>query len=210
MARHTGAVCKLCRAEGTKLYLKADRCNSFKCAMEKKAYGPGMHGVSRKFKKSEYGIQLREKQKAKRFYCILEKQFKKYFKMAERAEGITGENLLILIERRFDNVLAKSGLIHSKNMGKQMIVHGHFLLNGKRVDRPSYLLKEGDVISVREKSKELQIFKALKEETKQEREVPAWIEFNLDKLEAKVLRLPNREDITNPINEQLIVELYSK
>lgn len=210
MARYRDAVCKLCRAEGTKLFLKSDRCNSFKCAMEKKAYGPGMHGGARRFKKSEFGVQLREKQKAKRFYGLLEKQFKNYFKMAEKLEGMTGANLLILIERRLDNFVVKSGLVKSKSQARQMIVHGHFLVNAKKVDIPSFLLGEGDIITVKESSKNLPIFKALKEETKAAILVPTWVEFSLDKLEAKVLRLPVREDITNPINEQLIVELYSK
>ncbi|MCP4482624.1 MAG: 30S ribosomal protein S4 [bacterium] len=210
MARYRDAVCKLCRAEGTKLYLKSDRCNSFKCAIEKKAYGPGMHGGARRFKKSDFGIQLREKQKAKRFYGLLEKQFKNYFQVADRMEGMTGQNLLILIERRLDNFVVKSGLIQSKAQARQLIVHRHFLVNGQRVDRPSYLLKENDIISVKNDSKEIDIFKQLKEEGRTSTEIPVWIELSVDKLEAKVLRLPIRDDITNPINEQLIVELYSK
>lgn len=211
MARYLGSVCKLCRTEGAKLFLKAERCNSYKCAMEKKPYSPGQHGTLKKFKKSEYGIQLREKQKTKKIYGILEKQFLKYFKMAEKQNGMTGENLLIFIESRLDNFIVKSNLVKSKKMARQMIVHGHFLVNGKRVDRPSFLIKQDDVVRVADKSKEILYFKNLKENEKSTQLViPDWIKTDMENLEAKVLRAPNRGDITTPINEHFIVELYSK
>jgi len=210
LSRYTGAVCKLCRAEGMKLYLKSDRCNSFKCAFEKKSYGPGMHGGSRKFKKSEFGVQLREKQKVKRLYCLLEKQFKRYFQMSEKKEGITGNNLLVFLESRFDNCVYKSGLVKSKNQARQLIVHGHFLINRKKVNKPSFLLSEGDIISVRDRSKDLFLFKEIKDNNKNVANIPDWIEFDISKLEIKILRLPNRDDVSTSINEQLIVELYSK
>lgn len=210
MARYTGSVCRLCRREGTKLFLKADRCNSFKCAMEKRAFAPGQHGAVKKMKQSEYGIQLREKQKTKRFYGILEKQFKRYFEMAEKIEGRTGENLLILIERRLDNFLIKAGFFKSKQAARQFIGHGHILVNGKRVDIPSYLLKDNDVVSLKETSKDLDMIKKIKEDKTSASIVPSWIEMNKEIFEAKVIRIPNRTDITIPVNEQLIVELYSK
>ena len=210
MARYTGSVCRLCRREGTKLFLKADRCNSFKCAMEKRAFAPGQHGAVRKMKKSEYGVQLREKQKTKRFYGILENQFKRYFEMAEKMPGRTGENLLILIESRLDNFLIKAGFFKSKQAARQFIVHGHILVNGKRVDIPSFLVKENDVVSIKTESKELDVIKKMKEDTTILSMVPSWIAMNQESLEAKVIRIPNRTDITIPVNEQLIVELYSK
>ncbi len=210
MARYIGSVCRLCRREGTKLFLKAERCSSYKCAMEKRPFAPGQHGASKKFKVSEYGLQLREKQKAKRFYGVLETQFKRYFEMAEKMSGRTGENLLVLIERRLDNVLIKSGLFKSKQTARQFITHGHILINGKKLDIPSYLVKEGDLIKVSDTSKEILVIKKLKEETEQTFVIPSWLTMDLDKLEVKVVRIPNREDITVQINEQLIVELYSK
>jgi small subunit ribosomal protein S4 len=210
LARYIGSVCRLCRREGTKLFLKAERCSSYKCAMEKRPFAPGQHGASKKFKVSEYGLQLREKQKAKRFYGVLETQFKRYFEMAEKMSGRTGENLLVLIERRLDNVLIKSGLFKSKQTARQFITHGHILINGKKLDIPSYLVKEGDLIKVSDTSKEILVIKKLKEETEQTFVIPSWLTMDLDKLEVKVVRIPNREDITVQINEQLIVELYSK
>lgn len=210
MARYIGSVCRLCRREGMKLFLKAERCNSYKCAMEKRPFAPGRHGASKKFKVSEYGLQLREKQKAKRFYGVLENQFKRYFEMAEKMPGRTGENLLVLIERRLDNVLIKSGLFKSKQTARQFITHGHILINGKKLDIPSYLVKEGDLIKISDSSKEILVIKKLKEETEQTFIVPSWLTMDIEKLEVKVVRIPNREDITVQINEQLIVELYSK
>ncbi len=211
MARYIGSVCRLCRREGLKLFLKADRCNSYKCAMEKRAFAPGQHGTARSMRVSEYGLQLREKQKAKRYYCILEKQFKKYFELAEKKDGQTGENLLVFIERRLDNFLVKTGFLKSKNSARQLVVHGHVLVNGKRVDKPSFLLKENDVVKIKDNSQEMLIFKELKEsKSVNTATVPSWITINLENFEAKVVRLPNRADITTPVKEQLIVELYSK
>jgi small subunit ribosomal protein S4 len=179
--------------------------------MEKKPFAPGQHGAVKKFKSSEYGIQLREKQKAKRYYGILENQFRIYFEMAERMPGRTGENLLVLIERRLDNVVIKSGLFKSKQTARQFITHGHILVNGKRLDIPSYLVEEGDVIKILDKSKDTLVIKQVLEEANQSQSIiPSWLNVDLEKLESKVIRIPNREDITVQVNEQLIVELYSK
>lgn len=207
MARYTEAVCRLCRREGMKLYLKGDRCYTDKCAISKRAYAPGQHGQSRK-KLSNYGIQLREKQKAKRFYGVLETQFRKYFEIADKQAGITGENLLRLLESRLDNVVYRLGFGSSRAEARQLVVHGHFTVNGKKVDIPSYLVSAGDVIAVIEKSKASDKFKAIAENFKGN--VPNWLTADAEKLEGKVVSLPSREDIDLPIAENLIVELYSK
>lgn len=207
MARYTEAVCRLCRREGMKLYLKGDRCYTDKCAISKRAYAPGQHGQNRK-KLSNYGIQLREKQKAKRFYGVLETQFRKYFEIADKQAGITGENLLRLLESRLDNVVYRLGFGASRAEARQLVVHGHFTVNGKRVDIPSYLVSVGDVIAVAEKSKASDKFKAIAENFKGN--VPNWLTADAEKLEGKVVSLPSREDIDLPIAENLIVELYSK
>lgn len=212
MARYVGSVCRMCRREGVKLFLKSDRCSSFKCAMEKRAFTPGQHGgLSKRFKLSEYGIQLREKQKVKRFYGILENQFKKYFILAEKMSGRTGENLLILIERRLDNILLKSGFFKSRQTARQVINHGHVLVNNRKVDISSYIVDVDDVIKIKDTVKNIAYLKNLEEESNSQSFVaPSWIVSDIKKLESKIVRMPNREDITFQINEQLIVELYSK
>lgn len=207
MARYTDAVCRLCRREGMKLYLKGDRCYTDKCAITKRAYAPGQHGNSRK-KLSNYGIQLREKQKAKRFYGVLESQFRRYFEIADKQAGITGENLLRLLESRLDNVVYRLGFAASRADARQLVVHGHFRVNGKKVDIPSYLVSAGDVISVKERSKSSDKFRGLVENFKGN--VPNWLTVDLEKLEGTIVTLPSREDIDLPIAENLIVELYSK
>ncbi|MBZ4645206.1 MAG: ribosomal protein [Clostridia bacterium] len=208
MARYTGAVCRLCRREGQKLFLKGERCYTDKCAVARRSYAPGQHGQNRK-KLSEYGIQLREKQKARRYYGVLESQFEKYFEMASKKKGITGENLLQILESRLDNVVYRLGLATSRAEARQLVRHGHFNVNGARVNIPSYLVKEGDVISVREKSRNSERFKSILETT-EGKVVPKWLDMNRDALEAKVVNLATREDIDLPIEEHLIVELYSK
>ncbi len=208
MARYLESVCRLCRREGLKLFLKGERCYSDKCAVERRSYPPGQHGQGR-VKVSEYGTQLREKQKVKRLYGVLEKQFRRYFAEADRLKGITGENLLKLLERRFDNMVYRMGFAGSRNEARQLVKHNHFLVNGKKVNIPSYLLKPGDTIQVREKSKNLvRIQEAL--EAVQRRGVPSWLELDKDNIKAVVKTLPVREELTLPIKEQLIVELYSK
>ncbi len=208
MARYTGAVCRLCRREGDKLFLKGDRCYTGKCAMDRRAYAPGQHGQSRK-KVSEYGLQLREKQKAKRIYGVLETQFKNYFEEADRKKGIAGENLLITLETRLDNVAYRAGLGRSRTEARQIVRHNHVLVNGKRVNIPSYLVKAGDMIQIKEKSHGIQRFKDIFESTGG-RPVPEWLSVDLDNYTVKVLSLPTREQITVPVQETLIVELYSK
>lgn len=208
MARYTEAVCRLCRREGQKLFLKGDRCYTAKCAISRRQYAPGQHGQARK-KMSEYGIQLREKQKARRYYGVLEGQFEKYFEMANKQKGVTGENLLRILESRLDNVVYRLGLATSRPEARQLVVHGHFNVNGRRVDIPSYLVKEGDVIAVREKSRSSAKIKAVLEST-DGRAVPKWLDMNRDTLEGKVVTLAGRDDIDLPIEEHLIVELYSK
>jgi len=207
MARYTGSVCRLCRREGMKLYLKGDRCYTDKCAITKRTYAPGQHGTSRR-KLSNYGIQLREKQKAKRFYGVLESQFRKYFEIADKQTGITGENLLRLLESRLDNVVYRLGFASSRAEARQLVVHGHFRVNGKKVDIPSYLVSAGDIISVKERSKSSDKFRSLVENFKGN--VPEWLTVDMEKLEGTVLSLPSREDIDLPIAENLIVELYSR
>jgi len=208
MARYTGASCRLCRREGTKLYLKGDRCYSDKCAIARRPSAPGQHGQARK-KASEYGLQLREKQKAKRIYGILESQFARYFEIAENMKGITGENLLQLLERRLDNVVYRLGFASSRAQARQLVRHGHIQVNGKRVNIPSYLVSVGEVISVKEKSaSSMEHFKALREGTG--KTVVPWLEVDYEKLEGRVAALPTRQDIDLPIQEHLIVELYSR
>lgn len=208
MAKYTGPACRQCRREGVKLYGKGDRCFTEKCALSRRAGAPGQHGTARK-KIGEYGKQLREKQKTKRYYGIPEKQFRTYFEKADKKEGMTGENLLTLIERRFDNVVFRMGMGESRRDARQLVVHGHFLVNGKKANIPSMILKQGDVISVKETSKSSPKFKSLVENI-DNRQVPAWIEVDKENLTAKVTRLPVREDIDFEFHEQLIVELYSK
>ena len=208
MARYTGAVCKLCRREGKKLFLKGERCYTGKCAVDRRSYAPGQHGQGRK-KTSEYGMQLRAKQQARRYYGIQEGQFHKYFLMAERKQGMTGENLLRICESRLDNVVYLLGWASSRAEARQLTTHGHYLVNGKKVDIPSYLLKAGDVVSIREKSRDSEKIKAVLE-ANGSRPVPEWLDKNGDDLTAKVVKLPDREQIEVPVEEHLIVEFYSK
>ena len=208
MARYPGAVCKLCRREGKKLYLKGERCYTGKCAVERRAYAPGQHGQSRK-KATEYGLQLRAKQQAKRYYGIQEGQFYKYFLMAERKQGVTGENLLRICESRLDNVVYLLGWANSRAEARQLVTHGHYKVNGKKVNIPSYLIKAGDEIAIKDKSKESDKIKATVE-ANASRPVPQWLDLNAEALTAKVLALPTREQIMVPVEEHLIVELYSK
>ena len=209
MARYTEAVCRLCRREGEKLFLKGERCYTDKCSISKRAYAPGQHGQARK-KMSEYGIQLREKQKVRRFYGVLESQFSKYFEMASRRRtGITGENLLQILETRLDNAVYRLGLATSRPEARQLVTHGHFKINGKRVNIPSYLLKVGDVIAVADKTKSSPKIKSISD-IAGGKVVPKWLEFDAENLVGKVAALPAREDIDLPIKEHLIVELYSK
>ena len=206
MARYTDANCRLCRREGEKLFLKGDRCYSSKCAIEKRNYAPGQHGQARK-KVSEYGLQLREKQKAKRFYGMQEKQFRNLFAKADRKAGKTGDNLLILLETRLDNVVFRLGLASSRKEARQLVVHGHFTLNGKKVMSPGLEVKAGDVIKVKEKSTQSPKFKEIRDMSIT---VPSWLSVDTEKLEGKVVALPTRADIDTPVAEHLIVELYSK
>ena len=206
MARYTGAVCKLCRREGKKLFLKGERCYTGKCALERRSYAPGQHGQSRK-KPTEYGLQLRAKQQAKRYYGIAEKQFYKYFLMAERKQGVTGENLLRILESRFDNIIYRAGLANSRNEARQMVTHRHFTINGKTVNIPSYLVKAGDKITVRKSDNE-KVKQSI--EINGARPVPSWMEVDTDKLTVNVIRLPERSEIDFNIEEHFIVELYSK
>jgi len=209
MARYTGPVCRLCRREGEKLYLKGDRCYTEKCAIDRRAYAPGQHGQGNRKKLSEYGLQLREKQKARRIYGILEKQFGNYFDKAERQKGITGENLLRLLERRLDNVVFRLGFASSRVEARQLVKHNHFTINGQKVNIPSMLVKVGDVIQVKEKSLEAVKFQELKESITH-KTPPAWLELDKNNLSGKVLALPNRDQIDVPIEDHLIVELYSR
>lgn len=209
MARYRDAKCKLCRREGEKLFLKGDRCYSKKCAMEQRAYPPGQHGRSRRGKPSKYNLQLREKQKLRRTYGLLEKQFRSYFEKAERQKGITGTNLLCLLERRLDNVVYRLGFLSSRGTSRQLIRHNHFLVNGKRVNIPSFLVKPGDRITLAEKSKNLFI---VQESMKNfdARQMVSYLEMDVNKVEGQFLDIPSREAIPVPVNESLIVELYSK
>lgn len=208
MARYTGPVCRICRREGQKLFLKGERCYSDKCSVARRSYAPGQHGHGRK-KSSEYGLQLRAKQKARRYYGVLESQFSHYFEMAERRQGVTGENLLRILESRLDNVVYRIGLASSRAEARILVGHGHFEVNGRRVDIPSYLLEAGDVVTLSQKSRESDKFKQVIENNSG-RPVPQWIDYNRDTLEAKIINLPERDQIDAPVEEQLIVEYYSK
>ncbi len=208
MARYTGADCRQCRREGEKLFLKGDRCYTDKCGIEKRPYPPGQAGKKRP-RDSEYRLQLREKQKAKRIYGVLEKQFRTYYQIATRQPGITGENLLRLLESRLDNAVYRLGFASSRDEARQMVRHGHFAVDGRRVDIPSFRLRPGAVIAVSDKSKEMTAIKAALISSSKI-EVPGWLEVDVEKLQGRVLSLPNREQIEAPIREQLIVELYSK
>ncbi len=209
MARYTGSVCRLCRRENLKLFLKGDRCYSDKCAFDRRSYPPGQHGQSRRSKISNYGIQLREKQKVKRMYGLSEKQFHLFFERADRQKGITGVNLLVLLERRLDNVVYRLGFVNSRAQGRQLAKHNHFRVNGEKVNIPSFLLKIGDIIEVTEKSKNIAVVTESLEASVR-RGVPQWLELEKENLKGVVKALPVREDLTTPIQEQLIVELYSK
>ena len=208
MARYTGPVCRLCRREGTKLFLKGDRCTSGKCALDRRSTAPGQHGAANK-KMREYGMQMREKQKTRRYYGVLEKQFVNYFEEADRREGMTGENLICLLERRLDNVVYRMGFAASHKEARQLVLHGHFTLNGKKVNIPSLIVKAGDVISVKETSRKSAKLKDLAE-TAAKMTAPKWLDVNAEDFTAKVVALPAREDVDFDFNEQLIVELYSK
>ena len=208
MARYTGPACKLCRREGKKLYLKGERCTSGKCALDRRSTAPGQHGAAKK-KMGEYGVQLREKQTARRYYGVLEKQFKNYYEEAARKEGMAGENLLVLLERRLDNVVFRMGMAESHRDARQLVLHAHFTLNGKKVNIPSILVKPGDVISVKESSRDSAKIKGLAEAL-ESKTAPKWLDVDKTNLTAKVVSFPAREDIDFDFNEQLIVELYSK
>ena len=208
MARYTDEQCRICRREGQKLFLKGSRCYSDKCSISRRNYAPGQHGQKRA-KLSEYGTQLREKQKTKSYYGVGEKQFRGYFQMASNKKGITGENLLQILESRLDNVVYRLGFGASRAQARQLVNHGQFAVNGQRVDIPSYLVKAGDVITVRENKKENATIKA-NVEANAARPVPAWLELNNETLSGKVVRLASREDVDIPVEEHLIVELYSK
>ncbi|AFS79239.1 30S ribosomal protein S4 [Gottschalkia acidurici 9a] len=207
MARYTGPVCRLCRREGQKLYLKGDKCFTDKCSVTRRAYAPGQHGQGRK-KLSNYGVQLREKQKVRRYYGVLEGQMRKYFEVADKMQGITGENLLKVLELRFDNVIYRLGLAESRAQARQLVTHGHFTVNGKKLDIPSYLVNVGDVIEVKEGSRKSPKIKELQEN--HQGNILPWLQFDVEKLSGKVISQPTREDIDLPIEEHLIVELYSK
>ena len=209
MARYTDSVCRQCRRENLKLFLKGDRCYSDKCAFDRRAYAPGQHGERRGRKPSDYGVQLREKQKVKRMYGLSEKQFHLFFNKAERQKGITGTNLLVMLERRIDNVVYRLGFASSRAQARQFVRHRHLLVNGKRVDIPSFVVKIGDTIEVREKSKKIQALEDSLDAVVR-RGVPQWLDLEKDNMKGMVKNFPVREDLTMPIQEQLIVELYSK
>ena len=207
MARYTGPVCRLCRREGVKLYLKGEKCFTDKCPVTRRAYPPGQHGQGRR-KLSEYGVQLREKQKARRTYGIMEGQFARYFGKASKKVGVTGQALLESLERRLDNVVYRMGLASSRPEARQLVRHGHFQVNGRRVDIPSYSVKTGDVVEVREASRQKTRFKEMAQSAS--RGIPAWLEVDAEALRGTVVRMPNREEIDAPVQEQLIVEYYSR
>ena len=209
MARYTESVCRQCRREGIKLFLKGDRCYSAKCAITKRHTPPGQHGQSRAKKPSEYGLQLREKQKCRRAYGVLESQFRKYYDMAANMRGVTGDNMLSLLERRLDNVAFRLGFGNSRAMARQLVTHGHILVDGKKVDIPSYLGKPGQVISVRSKSRDMQHLKELREQGSKNT-IPKWLELDAENLSGKVMALPQRDDIDLTLEEHLIVEFYSR
>jgi small subunit ribosomal protein S4 len=209
VARYRDAACRLCRRESTKLYLKGERCYTEKCAIERRGYAPGEHGRRRKARVFGYGLQLREKQKVKSIYGMLEKQFRLYFRRAEGKKGITGENLLVMLERRLDNVVYRIGFCGSRRQARQMVSHGHILVNGNKVNIPSYQISEEEVISIKEKSRKIPVVLQSIEAAKS-RSVPEWIEVNYDNFQGKIVRLPKREEIAMPVQEHMIVELYSK
>ncbi|MDM8542196.1 30S ribosomal protein S4 [Desulfococcaceae bacterium HSG9] len=209
MARYTGAVCRLCRRENIKLFLKGDRCYSDKCAFDRRSYPPGQHGQRRGRKISDYGIQLREKQKVKRLYGLSEKQFYLFFKRANRQKGVTGTNILVTLERRLDNIVYRLGFVNSRTQGRHFVRHGHFLVNGKRVNIPSFLINIGDKIEIRDKSRKIQIFDDAVNAVVR-RGIPQWLELDKENMKGSVSAFPIREDITTPMQEQLIVELYTK
>jgi small subunit ribosomal protein S4 len=208
MARYCGSVCRICRRENQKLFLKGDRCYTDKCAFERRGYPPGQHGQGR-IKFSEYGLQLREKQKIKRMYGLLEKQFRALFEKAERTKGVTGSNLLSMLERRMDNVVYRSGFANSRAEARHLVRHGHFTVNGQRVNIPSYLVGKGDEVAVHEKSKTIARIAGSLEGVKR-REIPQWIELDAASFKSRVRDLPSRDDITAPMEERMVVELYSK
>ncbi len=209
MARYTGAVCRLCRREDMKLFLKGERCYTDKCGYERRSYPPGQHGQSRRRKRSDYGEQLREKQKVKRIYGIAERQFRGYYYKATRMKGVAGENLIQLLERRLDNVVYRMGFASDHAEARQLVRHGHFTINGKKVDIPSYLVRPRDIVNVRESSQKIaRINEALAAVDR--RGVPQWIDLDKDGFRGTIRQLPSREDVTLPIREQLIIELYSK
>ena len=209
MARYTGSSCRLCRRENLKLFLKGDRCFGEKCAFERRPYVPGQHGQRRGGKMSDYRLQLREKQKVKRIYGVLEKQFRRYYRQAERQKGVTGTNLLVLLETRLDNTVYRMGFAASRNQARQLVLHNHFRVNGRKANIPSIQVRVGDTVEVKESSKKAtQILEAM--ETVVRRGVPNWIEVEKENFKGTLKALPNREDLTMPIQEQLIVELYSK
>lgn len=209
MARYVGSVCRLCRRENLKMFLKGDRCYSDKCAFDRRGYAPGQHGQRRMRKVSDYGIQLREKQKVKRMYGLLENQFRGTFKKAEQKKGVTGTNLLVFLERRLDNVVYRLGLASSRVQARQLVRHNHFTVNGKKMNIPSYMVKVGDTIEVREKSRNIGIISDAME-TVVRRGVSGWLEMEKEAFKGTVKAYPTREELTMPIQEQLIVELYSK
>jgi small subunit ribosomal protein S4 len=209
MARYTGAVCRLCRREGTKLFLKGTKCTSDRCPIEKRNFPPGQHGKDRKAKIVGYGLQLHEKQKAKRMYFTLEGQFREYYEKANRASGVTGELLIQQLERRLDNVAFRLGFAIARRQARQLVRHGHVTVNGRKVNIPSYQVDVGDEIAVRESAKKFQIVEQ-GAQFAQQNPLPVWLEMNFENLSGRVLSLPKRADVNLPINEQLIVELYSK
>lgn len=209
MARYTGSVCRICRRENLKLFLKGDRCYSDKCAFDRRGYPPGQHGQGRRRKVSDYGIQLREKQKVKRMYGLSEKQFRLFFKRADSHKGITGTNLLVQLERRLDNVVYRLGFVNSRSQGRHFVLHNHFLVNGKRVNIPSYQIGVDDVVEVREKSRKIKSIEDALEAVVR-RGLPQWLDLEKDNYKGVIKSFPVREDIAMPIQEQLIVELYSK
>jgi small subunit ribosomal protein S4 len=213
MARYHGPVCKLCRREGEKLFLKGARCLSPKCAVERRTYPPGQHGKDAAFKRgrgSDYALQLREKQKARRIYGILERQFRRYFSMALRRPGLTGSNLLAILETRLDNAVYRLGWADSRSQARQMVQHGHFVVNSRRTNIPSYLLRPGDVVSIRDGSREHRYFKELRVYMEDRPPAPEWLSVDAAALQGTVVRLPERRDVDLPLNEQLIVEYYSR
>jgi small subunit ribosomal protein S4 len=211
MARYTGPVCKLCRREGEKLFLKGERCFTPKCAVERRAYAPGEHGrfSGRRTRESDYSLQLRGKQKAKRIYGVLERQFRRYFRDAQKRSGLTGLNLLQILESRFDNIVFRMGFADSRSQARQLVNHGHFTLNGRNNDVASTILKPGDKIAVRENSKQTEYFKILRQ-AEEMRTPPTWVESDINNLSGRVIRLPERAEIDGNLNEQLIVEYYSR